>query len=174
MLSKHSYKPQSHYNTKGIVVDVKSSFMPSFKSLTSVKKLMAWGCTVTLSNTDSRKSFQLKSRRICIRNGDGKRTEDIGPGVGQLLGSVQTVGAQFPVLTPGQSYSFDHFVELETIHGTMDGSFTMEEVESLGEKKGWRVSGPSVQVMIAPVGFIIDLEEIPERLLDLKANMKAK
>ena len=59
---------------------------------------------------------QLLRRHWVIRHGDGRVVEVEGEGV---------VGQQ-PVLTPGSAHAYNSFCVLETMDGTMEGTYLMQ------------------------------------------------
>src|SRR5258708_91215 len=96
--------------TQGIRVTVKSRFLPE----QSQAGRWAFAYTVRIENLGS-VTAQLRSRHWIITDGNGKREEAKGDGV---------VGNQ-PVLRPGGECEYTRGAEMQTPHGSMEGSYRM-------------------------------------------------
>ena len=102
----------SSTSTRGIRVDVESTFQPARSDPASKR----WFFTYTIRITnDGSETAQLISRHWIITDGDGDVEEIRGPGV---------VGEQ-PVLAPGQSFEYTSACPLCTNFGTMHGTYQM-------------------------------------------------
>ena len=98
--------------TNGIMVTVKSEYIPERSSLSS--RQYAFSYTVRIENQGD-ETAQLRSRHWIITDGDGKVQEVRGEGV---------VGAQ-PHLKPGQHFEYTSWCMLTTPHGSMRGTYQM-------------------------------------------------
>lgn len=106
-------------NKKTIEVTVKTEYLPYQSS--PEKKQYAFAYHVTLSN-GGHNDAQLISRHWIIIDGNGVRREVKGMGV---------VGEQ-PILSPGESYQYSSGAVLETVVGTMQGSYHMQGEDGEG------------------------------------------
>jgi len=148
-LQKQSFSSESVCSTKSVIVKAKSSFMPSFRGQDNKH---IWGYEITITNSDPHKTFQLKSRQWFVKDDTGKVNETVGQGV---------VG-KTPILPPGYSFKYESYVELETLSGTMEGNFTMEEVEKTQDNSFKTVSAP-FRVKVAPFGLITTRENLTSK-----------
>jgi ApaG protein len=98
--------------TNGILVVVKSAYMP--ERSTPTLRRFAFAYTVTIAN-EGGDTTQLMRRHWIITDGDGKIEEVEGDGV---------VGEQ-PVLAPGESFEYTSWCQLETPSGSMQGTYRM-------------------------------------------------
>ncbi|MBV1927981.1 MAG: Co2+/Mg2+ efflux protein ApaG [Gammaproteobacteria bacterium] len=85
------------------------------------KKQYAFAYHITLTN-EGHIGAQLISRHWIIIDGNGVRREVKGMGV---------VGEQ-PLISPGESYQYSSGAVLETVVGTMQGSYNMQGENGLG------------------------------------------
>lgn len=108
-------RPVSTVVTRGIRVTVRSQFLPERSDL--AQKLFTFAYTITILN-EGQEIAQLRSRHWIITDANGKVEEVKGDGV---------VGAQ-PVLRPGQSFEYTSGCQLQTAHGTMEGTYQMVTV----------------------------------------------
>jgi ApaG protein len=112
--------------TNGILVTVKSAYMPD-RSTPTLKRF-AFAYTVTIAN-EGQETAQLTRRHWYITDAEGNIEEVEGEGV---------VGEQ-PVLSPGESFEYTSWCQLTTPSGTMHGTYQM-----VGSK------GASFEAEIAP------------------------
>jgi len=98
--------------TNGIMVTVKSEYIPERSSLSS--RQFAFAYTVRIENQGD-ETAQLRSRHWIITDGNGSVQEVRGDGV---------VGAQ-PVLRPGENFEYTSWCVLATPSGTMRGTYQM-------------------------------------------------
>jgi ApaG protein len=98
--------------TNGIMVTVKSEYIPERSSLSS--RQFAFAYTVRIEN-QGEETAQLKSRHWIITDANGNVQEVRGDGV---------VGAQ-PVLRPGENFEYTSWCVLATPSGSMRGSYQM-------------------------------------------------
>ena len=98
--------------TNGIMVTVKSEYIPVRSSLSS--RQFAFAYTVRIENQGD-ETAQLRSRHWIITDGNGSVQEVRGDGV---------VGAQ-PVLRPGENFEYTSWCVLATPSGTMRGTYQM-------------------------------------------------
>ena len=98
--------------TNGIMVTVKSEYIPERSSLSS--RQYAFAYTVRIEN-QGEETAQLRSRHWIITDGNGSVQEVRGDGV---------VGAQ-PVLHPGENFEYTSWCVLATPSGTMRGTYQM-------------------------------------------------
>jgi len=98
--------------TNGIMVTVKSEYIPERSSLSS--RQYAFAYTVRIEN-QGEETTQLRSRHWIITDGNGSVQEVKGDGV---------VGAQ-PVLRPGENFEYTSWCVLATPSGTMRGTYQM-------------------------------------------------
>jgi ApaG protein len=99
-------------HTNGIMVTVKSEYIPERSSLSS--RQFAFAYTVRIEN-QGEETAQLRSRHWIITDGNGSVQEVRGEGV---------VGAQ-PVLRPGENFEYTSWCVLATPSGTMRGTYQM-------------------------------------------------
>lgn len=104
--------------TNGILVSVKSEYMPERSSPGARRYAFAYTVTITNQGTET---AQLRSRHWVITDAEGDVQEVRGEGV---------VGAQ-PVLAPGESFEYTSWCVIPTSTGSMRGEYTM--VTSAGE-----------------------------------------
>jgi ApaG protein len=102
----------SRAETDGVVVEVKSEFVPERSSPEHGEYFFAY--TVRISNVGG-SPVQLLSRHWVITDAHGRVEEVRGPGV---------VGQQ-PVLRPGETFQYTSACPLGTAYGTMHGSYEM-------------------------------------------------
>jgi ApaG protein len=98
--------------TNGIMVTVKSEYIPERSSLSS--RQFAFAYTVRIENQGD-ETAQLRSRHWIITDGNGSVQEVRGDGV---------VGAQ-PVLRPGENFEYTSWCVLATPSGSMRGTYQM-------------------------------------------------
>jgi ApaG protein len=98
--------------TNGIMVTVKSEYIPERSSLSS--RQFAFAYTVRIENQGD-ETAQLRSRHWVITDGNGSVQEVRGDGV---------VGAQ-PVLRPGENFEYTSWCVLATPSGSMRGTYQM-------------------------------------------------
>lgn len=98
--------------TNGIMVTVKSEYIPERSSLSS--RQYAFSYTVRIENQGD-ETAQLRSRHWVITDGNGSVQEVRGDGV---------VGAQ-PVLRPGDNFEYTSWCVLATPSGMMRGTYQM-------------------------------------------------
>jgi ApaG protein len=98
--------------TNGIMVTVKSQYIPERSSLSS--RQFAFAYTVRISN-ESDATARLESRHWIITDAGGHVEEVRGPGV---------VGVQ-PRLKPGESFEYTSWCVLATPSGEMRGTYQM-------------------------------------------------
>jgi len=98
--------------TRGILVTVRSQYIPEKSSAAS--RQFAFAYTVTIANRGAVKT-QLMSRHWIITDSEGDVQEVRGEGV---------VGAQ-PVLGPGEEFEYTSWCMIATPAGTMRGSYQM-------------------------------------------------
>jgi len=102
----------SHARTRGILVDVESTFVPERSEPLSRHWFFAH--QIRISNQGD-EVVQLISRHWIITDAHGEVEEVAGPGV---------VGEQ-PTLAPGEVFEYTSFCPLPTPFGTMRGSYRM-------------------------------------------------
>ena len=110
--------PQSGTTTRGIRVQVTSSYLPERSTPAEQQYLFTY--RVRISNVGT-ETAQLISREWVITDCDGNEQRVLGPGV---------VGEQ-PVLAPGETFEYSSFCPMKTAVGSMHGSYQM--VTSGGE-----------------------------------------
>ena len=98
--------------TNGILITVKSEYIPERSSLSS--RQFAFAYTVRIENQGST-AAQLRSRHWIITDGNGSVQEVRGDGV---------VGAQ-PTLRPGDNFEYTSWCVLATPSGMMRGTYQM-------------------------------------------------
>jgi ApaG protein len=98
--------------TNGILVTVKSEYIPERSSLSS--RQFAFAYTVRIEN-QGQAPAQLRSRHWIICDANGNTQEVRGEGV---------VGEQ-PLLHPGQQFEYTSWCVIATAAGTMRGSYLM-------------------------------------------------
>jgi len=98
--------------TNGIMVTVKSEYIPERSSLSS--RQFAFAYTVRIENQGD-ETAQLCSRHWIITDANGNVQEVRGDGV---------VGAQ-PVLRPGENFEYTSWCVLATPSGSMRGTYQM-------------------------------------------------
>ncbi len=96
--------------TRGIRVEVSPEFLG--QCLKTGRMVWVYAYHVTITNEGS-EVVQLLTRHWIITNGNGEVKEVQGPGV---------VGEQ-PILAPGQTYRYSSGCPMDTILGTMHGSY---------------------------------------------------
>jgi ApaG protein len=102
----------SHARTRGILVDVESTFIPERSE--PLRRRWFFAYHIRISNQGDR-AVQLISRHWVITDAHGEVEEVVGPGV---------VGEQ-PTLAPGEAFEYTSFCPLPTPFGTMRGSYQM-------------------------------------------------
>ena len=105
--------------TESIKVVIDTEYLPYQSS--PEKKQYAFAYHITLTN-EGHIGAQLISRHWIIIDGNGLRREVKGMGV---------VGEQ-PLISPGESYQYSSGAVLETVVGTMQGSYHMQGENGLG------------------------------------------
>jgi ApaG protein len=105
--------------TRGILVTVRSEYMPDRSS--AAAKQYAFAYTVNIANQGT-ETAQLKSRHWLISDAFGTVQEVRGEGV---------VGAQ-PVLRPGEEFEYTSWCVIATPSGSMRGTYQM--VTSEGDR----------------------------------------
>ena len=98
--------------TNGIMVTVKSEYIPERSSLSS--RQFAFAYTVRIEN-QGEETAQLRSRHWIITDANGNVQEVRGDGV---------VGAQ-PTLRPGENFEYTSWCVLATPSGSMRGTYQM-------------------------------------------------
>src|SRR4029453_9607004 len=98
--------------TNGIMVTVKSAYMPE-RSAPTLRRF-AFAYTVTIAN-QGRETTQLMRRHWIITDSEGEVQEVRGDGV---------VGEQ-PVLAPGEAFEYTSWCVIATSSGSMRGSYQM-------------------------------------------------
>lgn len=98
--------------TNGILVTVKSQYIPERSSVSS--RQFAFAYTVTIENQGER-AAQLRSRHWIISDSNGNVQEVRGDGV---------VGEQ-PMLQPGQQFEYTSWCVIATSAGMMRGTYQM-------------------------------------------------
>ncbi len=98
--------------TNGILVTVKSAYMPE-RSAPTLRRF-AFAYTVTIAN-QGRETTQLMSRHWVITDSEGEVQEVQGDGV---------VGEQ-PVLAPGEAFEYTSWCVIATPSGSMHGTYQM-------------------------------------------------
>ena len=106
----------SSAQTRGILVTVRSQYIPEKSSATA--RQYAFAYTVNIANRGTETS-QLVSRHWIITDAEGDVQEVRGEGV---------VGAQ-PVLRPGEEFEYTSWCMIATPAGTMRGSYQMVTAE---------------------------------------------
>ena len=106
----------SSIQTRGILVTVRSQYIPERSSASA--RQYAFAYTVTIANRGTVTS-QLKSRHWIITDANGVVQEVQGEGV---------VGAQ-PVLQPGEEFEYTSWCIIATPGGSMRGSYQMVTAE---------------------------------------------
>jgi ApaG protein len=117
--------------TNGIMVTVKSEYIPERSSLSS--RQYAFSYTVRIENQGD-ETAQLRSRHWIITDGNGKVEEVRGPGV---------VGQQ-PLLRPGEHFEYTSGCVLQTPRGEMRGTYQM-----------FRPDGTQFDAAIAPFALAL-------------------
>jgi ApaG protein len=107
--------------TRGILVTVKSEYIPERSSLSS--KEFAFAYTVHIEN-QGEAAAQLRSRHWIITDATGTVQEVRGEGV---------VGAQ-PLLHPGEQFEYTSWCVIATPNGSMRGSYQMVRPGPDGEQ----------------------------------------
>jgi ApaG protein len=105
--------------TRGILVTVRSEFIPARSSAAVAQYAFAY--TVTIANQGSL-TAQLRSRHWIITDSNGVVQEVRGDGV---------IGAQ-PVLGPGEEFEYTSWCTIATPSGSMRGSYQMVTPEGDG------------------------------------------
>jgi ApaG protein len=98
--------------TNGILVTVKSAYMPE-RSAPTLRRF-AFAYTVTIANQGG-ETAQLLRRRWMITDSEGETQEVRGDGV---------VGEQ-PVLGPGEAFEYTSWCVIATPTGSMQGAYEM-------------------------------------------------
>jgi len=98
--------------TNGILVTVKSAYMPE-RSAPTLRRF-AFAYTVTIAN-QGRESTRLMSRHWVITDSEGEVQEVRGDGV---------VGEQ-PLLAPGEAFEYTSWCVIATPTGSMQGTYQM-------------------------------------------------
>lgn len=102
----------SQARTRGILVEVESSFVPERSE--PMRRMWFFAYRIRIANQGSQ-VVQLVSRHWIITDAHGEVEEVSGPGV---------VGEQ-PVLAPGEAFEYTSFCPLPTPFGSMRGSYQM-------------------------------------------------
>jgi ApaG protein len=102
----------SQARTRGILVEVESSFVPERSE--PMRRMWFFAYRIRIANQGNQ-VVQLVSRHWIITDAHGEVEEVSGPGV---------VGEQ-PVLSPGEAFEYTSFCPLPTPFGSMRGSYQM-------------------------------------------------
>jgi ApaG protein len=102
----------SHARTRGILVEVESTFVPERSE--PLRRHWFFAYRIRIANQGD-EIVQLISRHWIITDAHGEVEEVVGPGV---------VGEQ-PTLAPGEAFEYTSFCPLPTPFGTMHGSYQM-------------------------------------------------
>jgi ApaG protein len=102
----------SQARTRGILVEVESSFVPERSE--PLRRMWFFAYRIRIANQGDQ-VVQLLSRHWIITDAHGEVEEVSGPGV---------VGEQ-PVLKPGEAFQYSSFCPLPTPFGSMRGSYQM-------------------------------------------------
>jgi ApaG protein len=102
----------SQARTRGILVEVDSSFVPERSE--PLRRMWFFAYRIRIAN-QGEEVVQLVSRHWIITDAHGEAEEVSGPGV---------VGEQ-PVLAPGEAFEYNSFCPLPTPFGSMRGSYQM-------------------------------------------------
>lgn len=102
----------SQAHTRGILVEVESSFVPERSE--PLRQMWFFAYRIRIANQGNH-IVQLVSRHWIITDARGEVEEVSGPGV---------VGEQ-PILAPGESFEYTSFCPLPTPFGSMRGSYQM-------------------------------------------------
>jgi ApaG protein len=102
----------SQARTRGILVEVESSFVPERSE--PMRRMWFFAYRIRITNRGE-EVVQLVNRHWIITDAHGEVEEVSGPGV---------VGEQ-PVLAPGESFGYSSFCPLPTPFGSMRGSYQM-------------------------------------------------
>lgn len=102
----------SQARTRGILVEVESSFVPERSE--PMRRMWFFAYRIRIANQGNQ-VVQLVSRHWIITDAHGEVEEVSGPGV---------VGEQ-PVLAPGEAFEYTSFCPLPTPFGSMRGSYQM-------------------------------------------------
>jgi len=102
--------------TYGIRVQVFPSYLPEHSDPVRDQYVFSYRIVIT-NNSDL--SVKLINRHWVIINADGERSEVRGPGV---------VGLQ-PELGPGDVHEYQSLCPLDTVWGTMEGEYEMQDDE---------------------------------------------
>jgi ApaG protein len=102
----------SQARTRGILVEVDSSFVPERSE--PMRRMWFFAYRIRIAN-QGEETVQLVSRHWIITDAHGEVEEVSGPGV---------VGEQ-PVLAPGEAFEYTSFCPLPTPFGSMRGSYQM-------------------------------------------------
>ena len=102
----------SHVRTRGILVEVESTFVPERSE--PLRRHWFFAYRIRIANQGD-EIVQLISRHWIITDAHGEVEEVVGPGV---------VGEQ-PTLAPGEAFEYTSFCPLPTPFGTMHGSYQM-------------------------------------------------
>jgi ApaG protein len=102
----------SQARTRGILVEVDSSFVPERSE--PMRRMWFFAYRIRIAN-QGEETVQLVSRNWIITDAHGEVEEISGPGV---------VGEQ-PVLAPGEAFEYTSFCPLPTPFGSMRGSYQM-------------------------------------------------
>jgi ApaG protein len=102
----------SQARTRGILVEVESSFVPERSE--PMRRMWFFAYRIRIAN-QGEVVVQLVSRHWIITDAHGEVEEVSGPGV---------VGEQ-PVLAPGEAFEYSSFCPLPTPFGSMRGSYQM-------------------------------------------------
>lgn len=108
--------PESEAITRGIVVRVRSQYIPERSD--PIEGLWFFAYRVSIINVGDAEAT-LMNRHWIITDGDGEIKEVKGPGV---------IGEQ-PLLEPGKSFSYTSACPLSTPVGTMHGSYEMQDCD---------------------------------------------
>jgi ApaG protein len=102
----------SHARTRGILVEVESTYVPERSE--PLRRRWFFAYHIRIAN-QADEVVQLISRHWIITDAHGEVEEVAGPGV---------VGEQ-PTLAPGEAFEYTSFCPLPTPFGTMRGSYQM-------------------------------------------------
>jgi len=95
-----------------------------------------------MTNHDQARVFRLKSRKWIITDGEGNKSFVEGEGVLGL----------HPILHPRTKYCYTSYAEIATLHGTMQGNYTFDELKF--ENSSWKIIR-QIETTIAPFGLLL-------------------
>lgn len=104
--------------TEDIKVTVRPVYLDAQSNVLERKFVFAYFITI---GNESRTSVQLLRRHWIIRHGNGRLEEVEGEGV---------IGKQ-PVIPPGGEHDYNSFCILETLEGSMEGTYLMKREDGV-------------------------------------------